>query len=121
MQSPRFILERVGQAILVIVLSYTLVFFTLFVLPGNPIENKINNPQNPLPKDASNLLISYYNLDRSPFEQFWISIQRLFSGDLGYSLINAKPVKDLISQAIADTVGLAITALAFTVLIALAY
>jgi peptide/nickel transport system permease protein len=119
MHSRNFILRRIAQALLVIALSYTLVFFTLFVLPGNPIENKINNPLNPLPEAAAAPLLAYYHLDLSAPEQFLLSVQRLFQGDLGLSITNGRPVSELLAQGIASTFWLAITALAFTAIIAL--
>lgn len=115
----RFVVSRSAQALLVIALSYTLVFFTLFVLPGNPIENKLTNPQNPLPPEAEGPLLDYYNLDKGPTEQFLISVGRLLRGDLGYSLINGKPVSELIAQGVANTAPLAALALLFTAIISL--
>jgi len=115
-----FILQRIAQAVLVIALSYTLVFFTLFVLPGNPIENKLNNPQNPLPESAAAPLLAYYGMDRSPVEQFFLSVQRLFQGDLGFSIISGRPVSELIAQGAASTLSLSLTALIFTLVIAMA-
>jgi len=115
-----FVIQRIAQAVLVIALAYTLVFFTLFVLPGNPIENKLNNPQNPLPESAAAPLLAYYGLDRSIGEQFLISVQRLFQGDLGFSIISGRPVTELIAQGAASTLSLSLTALVFTLVIALA-
>ena len=115
-----FILQRIAQAVLVIALAYTLVFFTLFVLPGNPIENKLNNPQNPLPESAAAPLLAYYGLDRSIGEQFLLSVQRLFQGDLGFSIISGRPVTELIAQGAASTISLSLTALVFTLVISLA-
>ena len=120
MHSWQFILQRIAQAVLVIALSYTLVFFTLFVLPGNPIENKLNNPQNPLPESAAAPLLAYYGMDRSPVEQFFLSVQRLFQGDLGFSIISGRPVSELIAQGAASTLSLSLTALIFTLVIAMA-
>lgn len=119
MRRSRSIATRVAQSVLVIALSYTLVFFTLFVLPGNPIENKLNNPQNPLPESAAAPLLAYYGLDRSAPEQFLLSVQRLLQGDLGFSIISGRPVGDLLAQGIASTTSLALTALLFTIVIAL--
>ncbi len=119
MDRARFAAVRGAQALLVIVLSYTLVFFTLFVLPGNPIENKLTNPQNPLPDEAAGPLISYYHLDEPPVTQFLISVGRLLQGDWGYSLTNGKPVVDLVAQGLANSAPLAALALLLTAVLAL--
>lgn len=115
-----YVLRRVGQALLVIALVYTIVFFTLFVLPGDPVENKLTSPQNPLPPDAAADLLRYYQLDLSPVQQFAVGVGRLLRGDLGFSLVSGKPVADLLVQGLSDTVVLAGLALVLTVLLSLA-
>jgi peptide/nickel transport system permease protein len=120
MNGVPLVVRRVFHAALVIVLSYTLVFFALFILPGNPIRQQIENPQNPLPKADAEILLHYYNLDKSAIEQFWISVHRLLHGDLGYSLTTGKPVALLIREAIPQTLSLATTASVFTLILAFA-
>ncbi|AWB90166.1 ABC transporter permease [Homoserinimonas hongtaonis] len=119
MDRRSFVIKRIGQSLLVIALAYTLVFFTLFVLPGDPIESRITSPLNPLPQEAIGPLLAYYNFDRGAIEQFVIAVGRLFSGDLGYSLVNGNSVASLLQQAIGETVVLSLTALAFTAVIVL--
>ncbi len=120
MTRRRFIVRRTVQAIFVIFLSYTLTFFTLFVLPGDPIYNKLHSPLNPLPKSAVKPLEHYYHLDFSPLHQYVLSIGRLLSGDLGFSLVNGQPVSSLLAQAIPQTLALAGTALLVALVLALA-
>ncbi|MET0416172.1 MAG: ABC transporter permease [Actinoplanes sp.] len=112
--------RRIAQAVLVIVLSYTLVFAVLFVLPGDPIEDKITNPLNPLPEAVVQPLIEYYNLDLSLWQQYLVTLQRLVTGDFGYSLVTGQAVTDLLGQGLAETLVLALMALVFSVLLALA-
>jgi peptide/nickel transport system permease protein len=120
MTDRSYVARRVAQALLVIALVYTLVFFTLFVLPGDPVENKLTSPLNPLPASAADSLLRYYRLDLPPLEQFAITVGRLLTGDLGFSLVSGRPVRDLLVQGITDTIGLAALALALTVALALA-
>ena len=115
-----YVLKRVAQAALVIVLTYTIVFFILFILPGDPIRQQIENPQNPIPEGDAQVLLAYYSLDRSGIEQFWIAVGRLLHGDLGYSLTTGKSVALLLQNAIPQTLALASTALLFTVVLAFA-
>jgi peptide/nickel transport system permease protein len=114
-----FVLRRSGQALFVILLSYTLVFWALFVLPGDPIYNKIHNPTNPLPKSAIGPLTAYYHFDLPPFEQYLLALRRVFTGDLGFSLVTGNPVAGLLTQAIPQTLLLAGSALVLALLIAL--
>lgn len=119
MTSLPFVLRRLGHSLLVIALTYVFVYAVLFFLPGDPVASRINNPQNPIPADQAGAILEYYNLDKAPIEQFWISVTRLFSGDLGYSLATGRPVADLIQQGLGDTVALAAVALLFTIVLAL--
>jgi peptide/nickel transport system permease protein len=115
-----YVVRRVGQAVVVIALVYTIVFFTLFVLPGDPIENKLTSPLNPLPPTAAEALLAYYDLDRTPIEQFVITVGRLLTGDLGFSLVSGRPVGELLAQGVSDTIVLAAVGFLFTVLLSLA-
>ncbi len=112
--------RRVAQALLVIALVYTLVFLTLFVLPGNPVQNALTSPLNPLPASAADSLLAYYRLDLPPLEQLGLTVGRLLTGDLGFSLVSGRPVGELLAQGVSDTLGLAALALALTVALALA-
>lgn len=113
------IARRLGQSALVVALTYVFVYAVLFLLPGDPIESRINNPQNPIPEEQARVIINYYNLDKPPLEQFWISVQRIATGDLGYSLRDGRPVNDLLAQGIGETLALAGLALVFSIALAL--
>jgi peptide/nickel transport system permease protein len=105
-----FALRRVGQSIVVIVLAYTAVFFVLNVLPGDPIETQISNPENPISKDDAAALRDSYRLDDPAIVQFGVSVQRLFTGDLGYSLNSGQEVSRLLAHALPSTLALATVA-----------
>lgn len=120
MLNAGYVFRRSLQAVVVIAIVYTFTFFILFVLPGDPIENKITNPVNPLPASTADALRAYYGFDQSPFEQFVAHVGRLLTGDLGYSLVSGRAVSDLIGQALGQTILLAGLALLFTVVLAFA-
>lgn len=119
MAARTYVARRIAQAALVVALVYTIVFFTLFVLPGDPIENKLTSPLNPLPPASAEALLAYYQLDKSAIEQFAITVGRLFTGDLGYSLVSGRPVGELIAQGVSDTIVLAAMAFVFTIALSL--
>lgn len=102
-----FALRRLGQSIVVIVLAYTAVFFVLNVLPGDPIEQQIANPENPISDEEAQNLRDYYRLSDPAIVQFGISVQRLFTGDLGYSLNSGQEVSRLLAHALPSTLSLA--------------
>ncbi|WP_228032278.1 ABC transporter permease [Mycolicibacterium sp. P9-22] len=100
-------LHRIAQSIVVIVLAYTAVFFVLNVLPGDPIEQQISNPENPISEEDAQVLRDYYRLSEPAIVQFGVSVQRLFTGDLGYSLNSGQPVSELLAHALPSTAALA--------------
>ncbi|UZN02044.1 ABC transporter permease [Cellulomonas sp. S1-8] len=120
MPERTYVVRRVGQALLVVVLVYTIVFFTLFVLPGDPVENKLTSPLNPLPPSAAEDLVRYYQLDLAPLQQFAVALGRLVRGDLGFSLVSGRPVVDVLAQGLSDTLVLAALAFVLTVVLSLA-
>ncbi|WP_235624193.1 ABC transporter permease [Mycolicibacterium goodii] len=102
-----FALRRLWQSIVVIVLAYTAVFFVLNVLPGDPIEQQIANPENPISDEEAAALRGYYRLDAPAVVQFGLSVKRLFTGDLGYSLNSGQEVSRLLAHALPSTLSLA--------------
>lgn len=102
-----FTLRRIGQSIIVIVLAYTAVFFVLNVLPGDPIETQISNPENPISDHDAQVLRDYYRLSEPAIVQFGVSVERLFTGDLGYSLNSGQSVARLMAHALPSTLALA--------------
>jgi peptide/nickel transport system permease protein len=115
----RYVLKRTAHAIFVIFLSYTLVFFTLFVMPGNPIYQKLHSPLNPLPKADVAPLMKYYHLNLSPVHQYVLSLGHALHGQFGYSLVSGEPVTSLFREAIPTTLALALSGLVIGILLAI--
>ncbi|MET8799019.1 ABC transporter permease [Nocardia sp. NPDC004568] len=115
-----YLWRRIGQALLVVALAYSAVFFILNVLPGDPIEQQISNPENPITDEDAAALRAYYRLDQPAYIQFGVSIGRLFAGDLGYSLNSGQSVSRLLGEAIPSTLALASVAFVLAALIGFA-
>jgi peptide/nickel transport system permease protein len=116
----RYVVRRTLQALLVIVLTYVLVFVVLYVLPGDPIRSRIENPDSPLPHDDAQKLLAYYGLDKSLFEQFIAYTARIFQGDFGYSLRTGLPVDDMVFGALPSTLQLSLLAFVISLLLSTA-
>ena len=113
----RYVLRRSLQALLVIALTYVLVFVVLYVLPGDPIRSRIENPDSPLQPDDAARLLQYYGLDKNLFEQFVSYTGRIFTGDFGYSLRTGLPVDDMVFGALPSTLALSLLAFAFSLVL----
>lgn len=114
-----YVAVRVGQAALVIALSYVLVFLGLAALPGDPVRAQLENPENGYTEADKAAVIAYWGLDRPILEQLITSVQHALGGDLGLSLTSRAPVTDIVLGALPSTLVLAGTALVIALLIAL--
>ena len=102
-----YLLRRVGQAVIVVLLAYVLTFVVISVLPGDPVTAQLNNPQNGFTPDQIAKIVAYYGLDRPIPVQLWGSFSRFVTGDLGVSLRSNLPVSSLIAQVLPSTLVLA--------------
>lgn len=113
----RYISVRVGQAILVVWLTYTVVFFAIQLLPSDPITIFLSSDSavDPALIDA---MKSFYGYDKPVLDQYFAQLLNLLQGNFGYSLANGQTVTDKIGSVVGSTIALASTALVFAVLIA---
>ncbi|MGV9414985.1 ABC transporter permease [Nocardia sp. NPDC003693] len=105
--------KRLGQATVVLWAAYTLSFVLLSALPGDSVNNRIQNPEAQITPEAGRIMLEYYGLDRPVWQQYLHSLAALWRGDFGFSLTNGKPVEELIGEALPGTVQLAALGLAF--------
>lgn len=103
----RYLLKRIISGILIIFISLGLSFMLIHAAPGNPISILAGH-DNPSPEMIKNLTIKY-GLDKSTPVQFKNYMGTLIKGDLGYSIINDKPVIDLIMDKVFPTLLLALS------------
>lgn len=119
MTTRQYVARRVGHSLLVVSVAYLLTYWVLFALPGDPVANRLDNPQNPVPPEQAEVILNYYNLDKPVWEQFAVTVGRLFQGDLGYSLENGRSVSGLVTQGLGSTLLLAAASLVVAVVFAL--
>lgn len=96
----QFVLRRILQVI-PILLGVTIVTFALVqVMPGS-IADMLVPPSAPQSlKDEINRI---YGLDRSLFEQYFLWLGQLLSGNLGLSLVSSRPVAGELFAAMLNT------------------
>jgi peptide/nickel transport system permease protein len=117
---PYFVyaLQRLGQAVVVILLAYVLSFVLITVLPGNPIATVLGNPQGGLSPAEIKSLENYYGVGQPIVDQLWLSLSRFAQGQLGVSLVSHQTVTSLIGGALPYTLKLAGTALLVALVLA---
>jgi peptide/nickel transport system permease protein len=110
-----YVVRRALLSVVVILGTITLTFFISHAVPGNPAV--LFAGQNPTPDQIAKIT-KEYGFDTPLYNQFFIYVTQLFSGNLGsaYSLAFT-PVSDLIFKALPNTFTLAALATAFAALI----
>jgi peptide/nickel transport system permease protein len=117
---PYFVyaLQRLGQAVVVIILAYALSFVLITVLPGNAIATVLGNPETGLSPAQVKNVESYYGVSQPVAVQLWLALSRFARGQLGVSLVTHQSVSSLIGGALPYTLKLAGTALLVALILA---
>ena len=101
-----FILQRLMQAALVMLVISALVFVGVYAV-GNPIDVMISPDVTQEIREAT---IRAYGFDQPLWRQYGIFLQRLVSGDFGRSFVYNMPVLDLILSRLPATLEITLTA-----------
>lgn len=112
----RYVLGRLGQSAVLLVLVTIIVFGLIHAAPGGPgavlADNRL--PAADIARMRANL-----GLDESLPVQYLKWAKGLLSGDFGISYADSRPVLDLVLQRVPNTLILAGTAFLFALLIAI--
>ncbi|MBU1359116.1 MAG: ABC transporter permease [Gammaproteobacteria bacterium] len=112
-----FLLKRFVTLIATLIGASIIVFLVLEILPGNAAQMLMGPDASP---DAVAALATKLGLDQPALTRYWHWITGLLTGDLGNSYAYSSPVIDLILERLALTVPLAVLAMFFTTVLALA-
>lgn len=107
----RWVLARVGGALLVVWLVATIVFFALRS-SGDPLEAILGGPGSQAGPEAVEAARREYGLDQPLAVQYLLQLWRVATLQLGDSYARRQPVADLIAEQLPGTLLLAALALA---------
>lgn len=113
-----YVLRRVGQAVLVLALAYTVAYVLLAALPGDAIIARYASPDLGLTAEQVQEIRESYGADKPLIVQYLISIAGFLRGDFGYSVASGAAVSDLVATALPPTLLLAVLGLAAAVFLA---
>jgi peptide/nickel transport system permease protein len=103
-----FILRRLLGAIPLLIGIATIIFFVLRLAPGDPTTFYFN-PN--IPPDVIEQLRRNLGLDQPLHIQYVRWMMSFFTGDFGYSFAQSRPVRDILMEALPNTLMLTGTAL----------
>lgn len=112
----KYILRKIGIAVLTVFVMATLTFFLVKAIPGDPfLSDKV-------PKEIQEAQREYYGLNEPVAKQYLIYLKNLLHGDLGTSLKKAgKSVTSIIAETFPVSAELGLYSLFFAELIGLLF
>jgi len=113
-----FIVHRLLSTVVVMAIVAVCIFLLLHLSPGDPAAIIVGDNATQLQIDA---VRKQLGLDDPLAVQFARWLVGILKGDLGVSIFSHEPVSKLIGQRIEPTVSLALTTLAFAVMIAISF
>ncbi len=113
----RFLLQRLAETAVVLLLMSFLIYGLIGLMPGDPIDLMISADPDLTAADAKRLR-QLYGLDQPITSRYWNWLSAALTGDLGYSRLFAQPVLEVIWPRLANTVLL--MGLSFALALALA-
>jgi peptide/nickel transport system permease protein len=116
----RYLISRIGQALIVLWAAFTASFILLQALPGDAILIKFLNPELGLgPEQIADIRASY-GADIPLAAQYLHTIVNFLSGHFGYSVQAGVPVADVLVANLPPTLRLATLSLLLSVVLAVA-
>ncbi|MBD8045211.1 ABC transporter permease [Arthrobacter sp. Sa2BUA2] len=103
----RYLLNRIGQAILVLWAAFTIAFVLLQALPGDALLIKYQNPDMGLSPEEIAAIRDSYGADTPLFLQYLNSLGGFLTGNLGYSVQAGVPVVEQLAANVPPTLALA--------------
>lgn len=113
-----FLIRRFAQGVAVVGLAVTIVFFLIHVVPGDPFADSIDHSS--ISPAIRNQLRAAYGLDDSLPRQYVRYVANVARGDLGFSFSHQRPVRDVLADALPNTLALMGLALALSFAVGIA-
>ncbi|MET0241174.1 MAG: ABC transporter permease [Sphingobium sp.] len=120
----QYLLSRIGQALLVLWGAYTITYFILYLLPGDPLTIMLTASGVEVDSLSPAQLAqarAAYGLDKGVLEQYFSLLANFLHGDFGQSLVRGEAVSTLIAARLPSTLSLAGLAVLLSVVIGVGF
>src|SRR5690606_30208676 len=115
-----YLANRIGQALVVLLLAFTASFLLLQALPGDAILIKYQNPEMGLSAEQIAEIRLLYGADSPLWAQYGNTLWNFAQGSFGYSIQAGVPVSHLLAVNLRPTLRLAALAVVVAVVLAVA-
>jgi peptide/nickel transport system permease protein len=105
----RYIAQRLAQAAVIVAIVATITFALIHLAPGDPFSAVMDNPN--VSEAVRQTLRAQYGFDRPLPEQFVKYVNALAHGELGWSFSHERPVLEVLTTALPNTLLLMAVAL----------
>ncbi|MCY4239076.1 MAG: ABC transporter permease [Rhodospirillaceae bacterium] len=113
-----FLIQRLSQSAIVIVIMSFVIYTLIGLMPGDPIDIMIASDPKLTPEDAARLK-ALYGLNLPIVERYWNWLSAALDGDLGFSRTHNEPVLTVMGPHLARTLLLMGLSFVLSVLIAI--
>lgn len=114
------ILRRIGQAVLVLLITYTVAFLLLSALPSDGVMARYASPDLALSAEEIARIRETYGADEPLLLQYFGALTGFLTGSFGYSVQTGTPVGTMIVESLPGTVALSVASFLLAIIIALA-
>jgi peptide/nickel transport system permease protein len=113
-----FIVRRMIQTVIILVIVSLIVFLALRLLPGDPIVMLVSQSQlQQVTEEQLNQLRHEYRLDKPMLMQYFDWVSGMFHGDFGKSITNTEPVTKEILKRLPITIHLGVLSFILSIII----
>lgn len=107
----RYILKRVIYSLLTLFVLFTLTFFLMQLLPGDPFTG-----EKQISEQIMANMRAKYGLDKPVWQQYLIYLGNALQGDLGLSIAYNRPITRMIGESFAVSASLGIRSVIFALI-----
>jgi peptide/nickel transport system permease protein len=111
----RYILRTLFKMVMTLIVIITLVFFATR-LTGSPLETFVGEG---LTAEDRELMIDYFGLNGSIWEQYLRYLRGVLEGNFGLSFLERRPVAEIVAERVWPSLQLLLASLALTLCVAL--
>ncbi len=115
----RFILRRLAQSLLVLLVMSFVIYNLIGLMPGDPIDIMIASNPGATPEVVAHLR-AIYGLDQPLMLRYWHWLAAALQGDFGFSRIHSQPVLEVLLPALWQTSKLLVSSFVISVVLAFA-
>ena len=116
----RYILNRILQAAIVLLVMSFVIYSLIGLMPGDPIDVMISSNPGATPETVAHLR-AIYGLDQPILLRYWHWLAAALQGDFGFSRTHAQPVMQVLLPALWQTCQLMLASFVVSIVLSMTF